>query len=196
MGQVISSGDITQLGGRPSGFFSITPGVSGMPYDGNYWRVQSLSTAPSENNKGPTWLQAVSAGVASEAYSRVCASGIWGNWVRLATAEQPTILDLPLSNGFVSIHTNGCRYWKTQEGIVTVDAHILKNDGIITNTEVLAVLPEGFRPSDIETIERPALYRTPFTPGFVQITKFGEFRARHDGSNINVISFHISFPTQ
>jgi len=117
----------------------------------------------------------------------------WHLWKRLATAEQPDILALPLATGFTPAHTNGCRYWKTQDGIVTVDAHMDKSTGI-ANLDILATLPLGYRPSLIATIERPAVLRTPFTLGFVQISSNGQLRARHDSSGITSISFHISFP--
>ena len=66
----------------------------------------------------------------------------WNDWRQIATATPPQVYDLPLAEGWSGI----AKYYKSQENICVVELDILKSS-TIESAEVLATLPEGFRPS-------------------------------------------------
>lgn len=78
----------------------------------------------------------------------------WNGWRQLAAAELPQIFDLPLAEGWTGL----AKYYKTQENICFIELDILKN-ATIQNGEVLATLPEGFRPSYLRM--QPAIVYSP-----------------------------------
>ena len=63
-------------------------------------------------------------------------------WIQLATATPPEEIPLNLAEGWSG--TANC--FKTQECICVVELDIVKNTAVSSN-EILATLPEGFRPS-------------------------------------------------
>lgn len=81
-------------------------------------------------------------------------NGIWHPWVCHALAEPPQEFDLPLAEGWTGL----AKYYKTQENICFIELDILKN-ATIQNGEVLATLPEGFRPSYLRM--QPAIVYSP-----------------------------------
>ena len=80
--------------------------------------------------------------------------GHWSEWKTLATATPPQEFDLPLAEGWTGL----AKYYKTQENICFIELDILKN-ATIQNGEVLATLPEGFRPSYLRM--QPAIVYSP-----------------------------------
>lgn len=78
----------------------------------------------------------------------------WSKWARIATATPPQEFDLPLADGWTGL----AKYYKTQENICFIELDILKN-ATIQNGEVLATLPEGFRPSYLRM--QPAIVYSP-----------------------------------
>ena len=72
----------------------------------------------------------------------------------IATSDPPQEFDLPLAEGWTGL----AKYYKTQENICFIELDILKN-ATIQNGEVLATLPEGFRPSYLRM--QPAIVYSP-----------------------------------
>ena len=70
----------------------------------------------------------------------------WRPWTPIATATPPQEFDLPLADGWVRV--NAAEYWKTQEGLVIVTFRVARENGagIDTSTQMIATLPESFRP--------------------------------------------------
>lgn len=78
----------------------------------------------------------------------------WGPWKTIALATPPQEFDLPLAEGWTGL----AKYYKTQANICFIELDILKN-ATIQNGEVLATLPEGFRPSYLRM--QPAIVYSP-----------------------------------
>lgn len=98
--------------------------------------------------------------------------GISIRWRRVATCNPPEVHELPLADGYTN---RGCKYFRTQEGIVSFAGEIYSPSGFITDA-YFATLPEGFRP-DHAIIVPALLYpsRSPVsliieTNGAVRIT--------------------------
>ena len=68
----------------------------------------------------------------------------WTEWVKVAGRTSPQEFDLPLADGYTQ--NNGCKYSKDQFGVVRVTFNLSKAAGTIAGGEVVATLPEGFRP--------------------------------------------------
>ena len=74
-----------------------------------------------------------------------CVVGTWLGWEILATATSPQQFDLPLSDG---LHPSSRSvYSKNQFGQVHVHGAVSAGDGTIGWDQVIATLPEGYRPS-------------------------------------------------
>lgn len=87
-------------------------------------------------------------------YVNNCSIGVWQGWERITTDAPPQEFDLPLAEGWTGL----AKYYKTQENICFIELDILKN-ATIQNGEVLATLPEGFRPSYLRM--QPAIVYSP-----------------------------------
>ena len=94
------------------------------------------------------------------------------DWFPLANRKSPEVHDLPLADGYTN---RGCKYFRTQEGIVSFAGEIYSPNGFIADA-YFATLPEGFRP-DHAIIVPALLYpsRSPVsliieTNGAVRIT--------------------------
>lgn len=91
----------------------------------------------------------------------------WGNgWRQLTTATPPQVFDLPLAEGWTGL----AKYYKTQENICFIELDILKN-ATIQNGEVLATLPEGFRPSYLRM--HPAIVYSPHSSTTISVSPTG-----------------------
>ena len=93
-------------------------------------------------------------------------------WYELARCVAPEVHDLPLYSDYTN---RGCKYFRTQEGIVSFAGEIYSPSGFIADA-YFATLPEGFRP-DHAIIVPALLYpsRSPVsliieTNGAVRIT--------------------------
>lgn len=106
-------------------------------------------------------------------YVRFAASNGWvADWQKIASANIPEVHDLPLHSDYTN---RGCKYFRTQEGIVSFAGGIYSPSGFIADA-YFATLPEGFRP-DHAIIVPALLYpsRSPVsliieTNGAVRIT--------------------------
>ena len=90
----------------------------------------------------------------------------WSKWARIATATPPQEFDLPLADGWTGL----AKYYKTQENICFIELDILKN-ATIQNGEVLATLPEGFRPSYLRM--QPAIVYSPHSSTTISVSPTG-----------------------
>ena len=90
----------------------------------------------------------------------------WSKWARIATATPPQEFDLPLADGWTGL----AKYYKTQENICFIELDILKN-ATIQNGEVLATLPEGFRPSYLRM--HPAIVYSPHSSTTISVSPTG-----------------------
>ncbi|NFG60529.1 phage tail protein [Clostridium sp. CMCC3677] len=89
----------------------------------------------------------------ADTYIRTCFKGIWSNW-SLIGGNNTGWIDLPLTDGISSIQGYTCRYRKVGK-IVQLCGII---SGITTETQsdkVIATLPSGFRPSEINIVLLP-----------------------------------------
>lgn len=77
------------------------------------------------------------------------AYGDWKPWTLQATAVKPTEYVLALSDEFSPSGAN--KYFKTEDGVVTVSFNIIHNTSFIANGwgTVVATLPVGFRPNSL-----------------------------------------------
>ena len=71
---------------------------------------------------------------------------VYGN-VPIATATKPAVYDLPLAAGCQRALPEPCEYRKSQEGRVYVTAWIVRTSGDFQEGDIVATLPEGYRPS-------------------------------------------------
>ena len=89
-----------------------------------------------EHNPGITYIRRMSD----------ISAGHRSAWEPLSTATPPQEFDLPLADGWLPIDARyGAVYWKTQESIVNISLG-LKSDHTVTNGEIIATIPAGFRP--------------------------------------------------
>lgn len=90
---------------------------------------------------------AVNQGYYTEQRHRTYNNG-WGKWTPFATATPQQEYGLPLAAGYMAFPGYGVRYSKNQFGEVTVHLAIKRVDGTqIPNGAVVAILPEGYRPT-------------------------------------------------
>lgn len=73
----------------------------------------------------------------------------WDDWRQLATATPPQEYALPLAAGIVNIPDYTSTYSKDQFGRVMINLYLDRADGSAFTTwhEMLATLPEGYRPA-------------------------------------------------
>ncbi|WNX85798.1 pyocin knob domain-containing protein [Agathobaculum sp. NTUH-O15-33] len=88
--------------------------------------------------------------LANRSFTRMRASDVnWSSWARLATATPPQEYALPLAAGIVNIPDYTSTYSKDQFGRVMINLYLDRADGSAFTTwhEMLAILPEGYRPA-------------------------------------------------
>lgn len=124
-----------------SGSFSVSPSITteGVPAVAWYMGYLEVSasgrrmTITDSSNQFLTW-------------TNITSSSQWTGWKPLATATPPQEFNLPLAEGWLPIDARyGAVYWKTQESIVNISLS-LKSDHTVTDGEIIATLPSGFRP--------------------------------------------------
>ena len=100
--------------------------------------------------------------------TRGVTDGNWldDDWLYFSTATPPQEFDLPLAEGWTGL----AKYYKTQENICFIELDILKN-ATIQNGEVLATLPEGFRPSYLRM--HPAIVYSPHSSTTISVSPTG-----------------------
>ena len=113
--------------------------------------------------------------------------GTWTGWAKNTTATPPQEYSLPLTEGFTPI--TPCTYRKNQFSEVFVGG---STGGTITDGTVIAILPEGFRPTNI--VERPATFSVSGTQaaGSVMIKQNGNISA-HGQSSASGVVFSANF---
>lgn len=94
----------------------------------------------------------------------------WSGWQPIATATPPQEFDLPLASGFSNFDNITSAYWKNQFGEMTVILHA-KKEQPISDVEIAAYLPAGFRPSAPQRFL--CLGPTLRKPGFLYVTPDG-----------------------
>lgn len=100
--------------------------------------------------------------------------------------ETPQTYPLPVPAGFTSM----ARYHKNQFGEVTVVGQVLAPSAF-TDNQVIATLPEGFRPqSNFGSV--PATLSGPFAPSCLSVNTSGEIAIRAAG-NTSATYVYISF---
>lgn len=147
--------DVTAIGGYCPDAYTADSGLLFLAPDGV--GVDKTENAPLD----ATWglIQKMGVGsiytmMALDSDARAWINGynglVWAGWQKIATATPPQKYTLPLADGWVRV--NAAEYWKTQEGIVIVPFRVARENGaeINTSTQIIATLPEGFRPpSDV-----------------------------------------------
>lgn len=125
-----------------------------MPYL-DYWNciIWADSRSP-ETDEYYTRVVYASPANANELWKLNVTNATQFSWIKLAPATPPQEFDLPLAEGWTGL----AKYYKTQENICFIELDILKN-ATIQNGEVLATLPEGFRPSYLRM--QPAIVYSP-----------------------------------
>lgn len=122
--------------------------VTDLPYTG-YWGV-NFYFYPADS-----WRVLIATDIQGGKQFYTIKNGVnpWVEWKTIATATPPTEYDLPLAGGHTSVI--GSAYWKNQFGEVGVKMYITHSTGI-TNSETVATLPVGFRPTS--TITAPCTF--------------------------------------
>jgi len=137
--QSITSGDISDVLARSSGFYDVHPTVTGMPFAA-WWYISVVS-----NSSGSQSILASLHNVANnvDLYCMNIVNGAIGTWRKLVTAEPPQEYSMPFGSGFSE--AGASKYWRTQDGIVHVK---IKSKSTIAygSGATIATLPEGFRP--------------------------------------------------
>ena len=189
----ISSGDITQIINMPSGFYIVGMPVTGMPVDNRNYNI--IWSSPHAEVKCLLAFTQEGSHENGVSYQRTCFGAgstlWWSPWKRLATAEPPAMYDLPLANGYALTYY-ASYYYKTQDNEVTIIGSALK-DGGISNGEVFANLPIGFRPARV--VESPAIFYDDSgitNPGFVTINPDGTMYL-YQISNPKRVQFNVTF---
>ena len=71
----------------------------------------------------------------------------WGPWRKLAMAEPPAIMALPLAAGFTNWNQINSTYRKDDAGMVHIVLSLQPSGKeAVTNGTIVATLPEGYRP--------------------------------------------------
>lgn len=113
---------------------------------------------------GPSWLMQIFSPADSATYAgfvlvrKNINNAGWTAWYRFATTTTPQQFDLPLADGWEI--KNYAKYWKNQEGEVSLFFRIGKSSGEIAQG-VISTLPVGFRPAvpvHAAAIAYPSLY--------------------------------------
>lgn len=82
-------------------------------------------------------------------YTRVSFDGsTWSAWRQIATTDKPTEIAITTQNGFTTASGSKAKYYKEQDGVVTVNAFFNNTNNVLTNV-VMASLPAGYRPNEI-----------------------------------------------
>lgn len=74
----------------------------------------------------------------------------WQDWTVQATTQKPIEHDLALADGFIANH--GCKYFKTQDNVVTLFLDTRNTSLFGPQETVIATLPSGFRPIKALTV--------------------------------------------
>lgn len=143
------------------------PFTTDTPHEG-YWCAELTLHAPSNQWR----LLYVTNVLTLERWFNIYNIDHWIGWRQVSLAVAPEVHDLPLTDGYTN---RGCKYFRTQEGIVSFAGEIYSPSGFIADA-YFATLPEGFRP-DHAIIVPALLYpsRSPVsliieTNGAVRIT--------------------------
>lgn len=134
---ILDSGDISQLVPLKSTGFVATPAVTGTPQSA--WWIGSAETTGTIFRVDLTNVH-----YPSESHRRTYQNGNWTGWVKIPTAEPPTEHPLPLAAGMIP--DCPCRYFKTQDGVVTIILSV-SHSAELSPISTIATLPEGFRPT-------------------------------------------------
>ena len=107
-------------------------------------------------------------------------------WIRLATATPPEEIPLNLAAGISVVASHPALFWKNQFGEVTVVVSASKATPFI-DTEVIATLPEGFRPK--YTMIFPCVASDTRDTGFLYMDRLGAIQVSFGSkSEKNVIA--------
>ena len=99
--------------------------------------------------------------------------------------------DLPLAEGVTEFRA--CKYWKTQDGVVSLYGEPYLQEGLTGDNTFIAVLPEGFRPKTVVSV--PATYYSlysgfPRCAGSIIVDTNGAINAR-----ISELDIHTGYRT-
>lgn len=106
-------------------------------------------------------------------YYRTFDGDVWHDWVPNATATPPQEYNLPLVAGVNIIENYPALFWKNQFCEVTVVVSATKA-APLSDVEVIATLPEGFRPSNAMIF--PCIAPATRNSGFLYVNSSGEIR--------------------
>lgn len=136
------------------------------------WGLLTVSANTEKGQSGCTQHLSitVSEGYFPQVYERNFNGINWSNWARIATATPPQIFNLPLVDGFSNFENTTSAYWKNQFGEMTVILQA-KKEQPISDIEIAAYLPAGFRPSAPQRFL--CLGPTLRKPGFLYVTPDG-----------------------
>ena len=127
--------------------------------------------------------------VSGKTHKRLCTNtndDEWTDWVPIATALPPEEIPLNLAAGISTVASHPALFWKNQFGEVTVVVSASKATPFI-DTEVIATLPEGFRPK--YTMIFPCVASDTRDTGFLYMDRLGAIQVSFGSkSEKNVIA--------
>jgi len=103
----------------------------------------------------------------------------------------PDVFDLPLASGITEVSKSF--YYKTDINQGFVRGDLQKTSGTFQNLEVVAILPEGFRPKFWGRYVAAFNDGTGYTVGTVTINEQGQILMGGSGVSKNAIFFDVVF---
>ena len=160
---------------------SFQPHITGLPRSGHGIIIFYSYTDQSKQNGAQEVIY-----TDGDRYWRKAVNDAVTPWFRVATATPPEEIPLNLAAGISVVASHPALFWKNQFGEVTVVVSASKATPFI-DTEVIATLPEGFRPK--YTMIFPCVASDTRDTGFLYMDRLGAIQVSFGSkSEKNVIA--------
>lgn len=118
---------------------------------------------------------------------------VWSPWKELATTERPQEFQITGLNGFSSVSGSKATYFKTQDGVVNINAYLQSFNPLNGNELLIFNLPLGYRPNNAIRVIGMLNSSSGDINKFTEVIIYPNGEVKFKGTNVYAIYFNVSF---